>query len=143
MTLLVYESWQFNHTRRYRVDTVPEFQEGQTFQDKTGFDFDKWNIKPEAAAELDRLVGIMKENPTMRIAATSHTDERGTTQYNMTLSERRAKSMRDYVISKGIAADRIAATGKGETEPAVDCGANCTEEEHQLNRRSEFVIVNN
>jgi len=105
------------------------------------FEFDRWNITPQAAAELDRLVGIMNEYPDMVIAASSHTDERGTPQYNIGLSDRRAKSMRDYVISKGIDPNRIAGTGKGETDPAVDCGQNCTEDEHQLNRRSEFVIV--
>ena len=106
------------------------------------FDFDSWNIRPDAAAELDRLVQVMNENPTMTIAASSHTDERGTPQYNMTLSDKRAKSMRDYVIRKGINSDRISGTGKGETDPAVDCESNCSEEEHQLNRRSEFTIVN-
>ena len=105
------------------------------------FEFDRWDIRPDAAAELDRLVQIMNENPSMTIAATSHTDERGTTAYNLSLSNKRAKSMRDYVIGKGINSDRISGTGRGELEPAVDCGSNCTEAEHQLNRRSEFVIV--
>jgi len=105
------------------------------------FDFAKWDITPQAAAELDRLVAVMKKYPTMVISAESHTDIRGKDSYNLSLSDKRAKSMRDYVISQGIAAERISGIGKGETDLAVDCGSNCTEEEHQLNRRSEFVIV--
>lgn len=105
------------------------------------FEFDRWDITPQAAIELDRLVGVMNEYPDMIITASSHTDGRGNSEYNLTLSDQRAKSMRSYIISKGIDPDRIEAIGKGETEPAVDCKQNCTEEEHQLNRRSEFFIV--
>lgn len=105
------------------------------------FDFDKSNIRPSAATELDRLVSVMSQYPTMVISAESHTDIRGGDVYNKQLSQRRADSMRDYVISRGIDASRISSIGKGESEPAVDCGANCTEDEHQLNRRSVFRIV--
>lgn len=105
------------------------------------FDFDKHNIKPQAAFELDKLVELMKKNPEMVIKVDSHTDNRGSDAYNMGLSDRRAKSTVQYVISKGIAKDRISGKGYGESRPAVDCGANCTEEQHQQNRRSEFTIV--
>lgn len=105
------------------------------------FDFSKWDITPQAARELNRLVAVMQRYPTMVISAESHTDARGKEEFNRILSDKRAKSMRDYVISQGIAADRISGIGKGETDPAVDCGLDCSEEEHQLNRRSEFVIV--
>ncbi len=105
------------------------------------FDFDKSNIRPSAAAELDRLVNVMMQYPTMVISAESHTDIRGSESYNKNLSQRRADSMRDYVVSKGINASRISSIGKGESEPAVACGTNCTEDEHQLNRRSVFKIV--
>ena len=105
------------------------------------FDYDKSNITAQAAFELDKLVQLMTKYETLIISAESHTDSRGTDSYNLSLSDRRAKSTAQYVISKGIDASRISGSGKGETTPNVDCGVNCTEDEHQLNRRSEFVIV--
>ena len=105
------------------------------------FDFDKSNITAQAAFELDKLVQIMNKYPELVIKATSHTDVRGPASYNNRLSERRAKSTVQYVISKGIDESRISAEGKGESELKVDCGSGCTEEQHQENRRSEFIIV--
>lgn len=105
------------------------------------FDFDKHNIKPQAAFELDKLVELMKKNPDMVIKVEGHTDNRGSDAYNMDLSERRARSTVQYVISKGIAKDRISGQGFGESRPAVDCAPNCTEAQHQQNRRSDFIIV--
>ncbi|WP_426432015.1 OmpA family protein [Winogradskyella sp. HB-48] len=105
------------------------------------FDFDRSNITAQAAFELDKLVQIMNKYPELVINATSHTDSRGSDSYNQRLSQRRAKSTQQYVISKGIDASRISAEGKGESEPKVNCGSNCSDEEHQQNRRSEFKIV--
>jgi outer membrane protein OmpA-like peptidoglycan-associated protein len=105
------------------------------------FDFDKHNIKPQAAFELDKLVQLMKKYPEMVIKVEGHTDNRGSDAYNMNLSDRRAKSTVQYVISKGIAKDRISGKGFGESRPAVDCGENCTEAQHQQNRRSDFIVV--
>ncbi|MDG5490911.1 OmpA family protein [Psychroserpens sp. SPM9] len=105
------------------------------------FEFDKSNITAQAAFELDKLVQIMNKYPEMVINATSHTDSRGSASYNERLSDRRAKTTVQYVISKGIDKARISGMGKGENEPKVDCGSNCTDEEHQMNRRSEFIIV--
>lgn len=105
------------------------------------FDFDKSNITSKSAFELDKLVQIMNKYPDMVVDVTAHTDNRGTDSYNMNLSDRRAKTTVQYVISKGIDKSRIAGAGKGETMPKVDCGANCSEEEYQLNRRSEFKIT--
>jgi len=105
------------------------------------FDFDKSNITAQAAFELDKLVQIMTKYPELVIKATSHTDTRGPASYNNRLSERRAKSTVQYVISKGVAQARISAEGKGESELKVECGGRCTEEQHQENRRSEFIIV--
>ena len=105
------------------------------------FDFDKHNIKPQAAFELDKLVQVMKKNPNMVIEVEAHTDNRGNAKYNMELSERRAQSTVQYVISKGIDKDRISGKGFGQSRPVVECGGNCTEEQHQENRRSEFIIV--
>lgn len=105
------------------------------------FDFDKSNVTAKAAFELDKLVQIMNKYPEMVINAKSHTDSRGSASYNQRLSDRRAKTTVQYVVSKGIDKSRISGAGKGESEPIETCGANCSEEQHQLNRRSEFLIV--
>lgn len=105
------------------------------------FEYDKSNITREGAFELDKLVQVMQTNKNMVIMAKAHTDNRGTEKYNERLSDRRAKSTRQYVISKGIDPSRISAKGMGELEPKVDCGKDCTEEQHAQNRRSEFLIV--
>jgi outer membrane protein OmpA-like peptidoglycan-associated protein/tetratricopeptide (TPR) repeat protein len=105
------------------------------------FDFDRHNIKPQAALILDNLVQLMKANPNMVIKVEAHTDFRGPASYNKQLSNRRAQSTVQYVISKGIDASRISGEGFGEERPAVNCGSNCTEAQHQQNRRSEFKIV--
>ena len=105
------------------------------------FDFDKSNITTQAAFELDKLVQLMTKYESIVISAESHTDSRGSASYNLSLSDRRAKTTAQYVISKGIDASRITGSGKGETMPNVDCGGKCTEDQHQLNRRSEFFIL--
>ncbi|WP_177731043.1 OmpA family protein [Flavobacterium inviolabile] len=105
------------------------------------FEYDKSNITQQGAFELDKLVQVMKNNPAMVIMVKSHTDSRGSDQYNMNLSDRRAKSTVQYIISKGIAKDKISGKGYGESEPKVNCGENCSEEEYAKNRRSEFLIV--
>jgi outer membrane protein OmpA-like peptidoglycan-associated protein/tetratricopeptide (TPR) repeat protein len=105
------------------------------------FEFNKSNITQEGAFELDKLVQVMRNNTQLIILAKSHTDNRGSDAYNLALSDRRAKATVQYVISKGIAASRISGKGLGELEPKVDCGENCTEEQHAQNRRSEFLIV--
>jgi outer membrane protein OmpA-like peptidoglycan-associated protein/tetratricopeptide (TPR) repeat protein len=105
------------------------------------FDFDKSNITAQGAFELDKLVAVMNKYPSMVILAESHTDSRGPASYNEKLSHRRAKSTVQYVISKGIDASRISGIGKGESDPKIDCGNKCTEEQYQENRRSEFIIV--
>lgn len=104
------------------------------------FDFDKSNITEQGATELDKLISVMNDYPEMVIFAKSHTDSRGKDKYNMNLSERRAKSTVQYLLSKGIVKARISGQGFGETELKVACN-KCTEEEHAQNRRSEFVIV--
>ena len=105
------------------------------------FEFDKSNITKEGAFELDKLVEAMKNDEKMVIMVKAHTDNRGSDKYNMRLSNRRAKATVQYVISKGIAKERISGEGFGESQPKVDCKDNCTEEQHAENRRSEFVIV--
>lgn len=109
------------------------------------FDFDKSNIRSDAAYELENIVAVMREHPKMVIKIESHTDSRGNDNYNMELSDRRAKSTRDYLYSRGIAKDRIqSAIGYGESQIINRCtnGVKCTDEEHEENRRSKFIITN-
>jgi outer membrane protein OmpA-like peptidoglycan-associated protein len=108
------------------------------------FDYDKFNIRRDAALELDKVVAIMKKYPTLIVECGSHTDSRGPDKYNNILSDKRAKSTMNYIISKGISPERISGKGYGETQLTNRCsnGVKCSEEEHQLNRRTEFVIVN-
>ena len=107
------------------------------------FDFDKANIRPDAATELEKVVAVMKKYPTLKIDVRSHTDSRGRDAYNKKLSQRRNKSTKEYIISRGIDASRITGDGYGEERLVNKCsnGVKCTEEEHQLNRRSEFIVV--
>jgi OmpA-OmpF porin, OOP family len=104
------------------------------------FDFDKWSLRPESYVELDRVVKLLTENPAIEIEMSAHTDSRGSDDYNFKLSDNRAKSVRDYIISKGIAESRITSKGYGETRPVVP---NDTDENRQLNRRVEFEIMKN
>ncbi len=108
------------------------------------FDFDKWNIRRDAAFELDNVVEAMKKHPELKIHVVSHTDCRGSVAYNQQLSEKRAKSTVQYIISKGIDASRLTWEGRGETDPKIKCSpcGSCTKEQHQENRRSDFIIVN-
>ncbi|MCX2740486.1 OmpA family protein [Pontibacter anaerobius] len=103
------------------------------------YDFDKANIRPDAAVELDKLVQILKDNPAISIELSSHTDARGSDVYNEDLSQRRAESAVEYIISKGIDRSRITAKGYGESRPVVKNAK--TEEQHQRNRRTEFKVV--
>ena len=111
------------------------------------FDFDKSNIRYDAEIELQKVLAVMNKYPTMTIDIRSHTDCRGPADYNEKLSESRAQSTRQYLIDNGIAADRLTAKGYGESQLVNDCGceptntSSCSEEEHQLNRRSEFIIT--
>lgn len=107
------------------------------------YDFDQSNIRPDAAIELDKLVKIMKDNPTIWIELGSHTDSRGNDQYNQWLSQRRANAAVQYIIDRGIDKNRITAKGYGEKMLLNRCanGVKCSVEEHQLNRRTAFKIT--
>ncbi len=108
------------------------------------FDFDRFNIKSAAAAELDKLVEVMKEYPEMVIKIESHTDAIGDSNYNKYLSNKRAASTKDYIVSQGIDESRIqSAIGYGEEQLLNDCadGTRCASTKHRQNRRSEFIIV--
>ena len=105
------------------------------------FEYDKSNITARGAVELDKLVKVMNDYPAMVIFVKSHTDSNGTDAYNLSLSERRAQSTVQYLISKGISNGRISGKGFGSREQKVKCGTKCTEEQDAQNRRSEFLIV--
>jgi outer membrane protein OmpA-like peptidoglycan-associated protein len=121
-----------------------KFEEDYTaFDIEIYFDYDKSNITQQAAADLDKIVELMANNMQYKIVATTHTDIRGSKDYNKKLSHRRALSVREYFISKGIDESRIKASGAGASKPKVDCKNNCTEEQHQINRRSTFEFIKN
>jgi outer membrane protein OmpA-like peptidoglycan-associated protein len=107
------------------------------------FDLNKFNIRPDAALELSKILDVMLQNPTIKIDIRSHTDSRNTAAYNEKLSERRASSTKEWLIQNGINQSRLTAKGYGESQLVNKCadGVECAEEEHQANRRSEFVIV--
>ena len=108
------------------------------------FDYAKWNIRTDAGYELENIVDVLRINPTMVIKIEAHTDSRGRDNFNMRLSDKRAKSTRDYILSRGIDPMRIeSAIGFGESQLLNKCsnGVKCTPEEHQINRRSYFYIV--
>ena len=106
------------------------------------YDFNESYIRDDAKPSLDRLAHIMKTNPSIKIQLASHTDCRGTDEYNLDLSQRRAQAAVEYLISTGIKADRLKAQGFGESNLAVDCDCDsCTEEQHQRNRRTTFKII--
>jgi outer membrane protein OmpA-like peptidoglycan-associated protein/tetratricopeptide (TPR) repeat protein len=107
------------------------------------FDLDKSNIRTEAALDLEKILVVLNDYPTMKLDIRSHTDSRASDQYNEALSDRRAKSTVQWLIKNGIAPNRLTGKGYGETELVNKCadGVSCTEEEHQANRRSEFIIT--
>ena len=106
------------------------------------FDFDKYDIRPDAEVELQKVIAALEKYPSLKIKANSHTDSRGPDAYNMWLSDKRAESTINYMISKGISADRLSSEGFGESRLINECedGVRCSEAKHQDNRRSEFII---
>jgi outer membrane protein OmpA-like peptidoglycan-associated protein/tetratricopeptide (TPR) repeat protein len=107
------------------------------------FDLDKSNIRTEAALDLEKILAVMNDYPTMKLDIRSHTDSRASHQYNEALSDRRAKSTIQWLVKNGISPKRLTGKGYGETELVNKCADDvpCTEEEHQANRRSEFIIT--
>lgn len=111
--------------------------------DNIYFDYNKANIRKDAAEQLAKIVKVMQEHPTMTVDVRLHTDSRGSDKYNLALSQRRAKSTIKWITSHGIKKNRITGKGYGETQLVNECsnGVPCTEEQHQANRRSEFIII--
>lgn len=107
------------------------------------YDLDKFYIRPDAARDLDRVLMVLNQYPEMRIAMSSHTDARASYEYNVTLAQRRANSARQYLVDRGVDVNRIEMSSFGETKLAINCpdGVNCSEPDHQLNRRTEIAII--
>ncbi|RJE74829.1 OmpA family protein [Reichenbachiella sp. MSK19-1] len=105
------------------------------------YDFDKATLRDSSKFQLNYLIVMLQDNPTMKAELHSHTDTRGNENYNMRLSKRRAKSVVDYMVNAGIREDRLVPVGMGESEPIVDCQDDCSEDDHQLNRRTELLVT--
>jgi outer membrane protein OmpA-like peptidoglycan-associated protein len=107
------------------------------------YNFDKYDIREDAKTELDKIVKIMTDNPEIKIELGSHTDCRGSSSYNMRLSKKRAKSAANYISSRITSPSRITSKGYGESKLVNDCNCSseCSKEDHQINRRTEFIIV--
>lgn len=124
-----------------------EEEDGEALQvvelEYVNYELDKSDIKPDVAATLDRLIAMLKEFPDLEIRIESHTDSRGSDDYNMLLSKKRARAAFDYVVSKGIDPKRLLYRGYGETRLLNNCtnGVDCTEEQHEVNRRSIVKVV--
>jgi outer membrane protein OmpA-like peptidoglycan-associated protein len=107
------------------------------------YDLGRASVRPEAIPELRKLFQLLEDNPAIVMEIGSHTDSRGSADYNRRLSQRRANAIVQWLVSKGIDRDRLQGRGYGEERPVNNCidGADCSEEEHQMNRRTEFRVV--
>lgn len=107
------------------------------------FDFDRYKVRPDAEIEIQKVIAAMEKYPSLKLKVTSHTDSQGDDSYNLWLSQKRAESTVSYMISKGIDSNRLKGEGFGETRLVNRCsnGVKCNKDEHQLNRRSEFIIL--
>ena len=131
-------------TVQVTLSLKPAFKVGDRFVlENIHYDFDKHNIRPDAAKILDELVQTMRKYPTLKIELSSHTDSRGSNQYNEALSQRRAQAAVNYIVSQGIARGRLVAKGYGEHRLLNRCadGVSCSEAEHQANRRTEVEVL--
>ena len=124
-----------------------KIQDGDDLTDKLKlnpiyFDLNGYNIRQSSKKELDKVVALLKDRPNLSLKVNSYTDSRGRDEFNMKLSENRAKSTVEYIVKSGIAQERLSGEGFGETHLLNHCsnGVICSEKEHELNRRSEFII---
>jgi outer membrane protein OmpA-like peptidoglycan-associated protein len=142
---------QYNIHEDLDISTI-KFKEGMDLAKTLNvfpiyFDYDKFNIRKDAAIELDKIIKVMNENPTMIVELGSHTDCRGTIEYNEKLSAKRAESSADYIKNRISNPERIYGKGFGESKPTAKCNCDtnkpdkCSEEDHQKNRRTEFIII--
>jgi peptidoglycan-associated lipoprotein len=132
-----------NPVQTYEVEIVLDkiYRNREIVLENIYYDYDKWDIRPDAEPTLNRLAETLTQNPGIRIQMGSHTDCRGNDSYNLTLSQRRAESAVNYLVNKGISAERLTPVGYGEQFPAASCACKqCTEAEHQTNRRTTFKV---
>ncbi len=132
-----------NPVQTYEVEIVLDkiYRNQEIVLENIYYDYDKWDIRPDAEPTLNRLAETLIQNPGIRIQLGSHTDCRGNDDYNQVLAQRRAESAVNYLVNKGIAAEKLTAVGYGERSPAANCACKqCTEEEHQTNRRTTFKV---
>jgi outer membrane protein OmpA-like peptidoglycan-associated protein len=124
-------------------DIITDDESGNTFIELENiyFDFAKWDIKPQAAKTLNVLLALLKKYPRMEIQLGAHTDSRAGFEFNMDLSEKRARATLEYLIENGISRERLTSKGYGEAQPIIPCGDKCTETEYSINRRCEFLIL--
>ncbi len=133
-----------NPTKTFEVEILLEkiFKNKEITLENIYYDYDKWNIRDDAKPTLNELSNLLQNNPNIKIQLSSHTDCRGRDAYNLTLSQKRAESAVEYLITRGIETSRLRAQGYGETQPAVSCECTkCSEEQHQSNRRTTFKIL--
>lgn len=133
-----------NPTLNFEVEIVLDkiFKDREITLDNIYYDFDQSYIRKDAEPTLNELASTLLQNPNIRIQMASHTDCRGKTGYNQKLSQRRAQSAVEFLITKGVNEDRLEAKGYGKNAPAIDCACSrCTEEEHQANRRTTFKVI--
>ena len=124
------------------LELDPIFKNKEIELENIFYDYDQWAIREDARPSLDKLSNILKANPAIRIQLSSYTDCRGTDEYNMDLSQKRAQAAIEYLMTVGIPARRLVAQGFGESSPAVNCVCEeCTEAQHQANRRTTFKII--
>ena len=136
LTVAAEDSRGARATSTVNVQVVRPAQKTYTFQD-VHFDFDKYNLKPEAVKILDEAVTTLRENPDLRVTIEGHTDSIGTSEYNLALGERRANAARDYLVNRGVAASRMETVSYGEERPKADNG---TDAGRALNRRASLIV---
>lgn len=140
----VFNTINRNEEEVYRLEIVLDkiFRNVEINLDNIYYDFDKWGIREDAKPTLNQLTSTLLQNPEIKIILGSHTDCRGKDTYNQELSQKRAQSAVDYLVSLGVERTRLQATGYGESAPTAICNCNsCSEEEHQANRRTTFRIL--
>ena len=133
-----------NPIQKFEVEIVLDkiFKNKEVTLENIYYDYTKWDIRADAQPTLNKLAETLAQNPNIKIQLSSHTDCRGNDDYNATLSQKRAESAVNYLITKGIEPARLNAKGYGESQPAVSCNCNkCTEAEHQANRRTTFKVL--
>jgi len=146
-TILLTEVGELPRQKAVVYNFMPELlssKVGATYKlNKVYFDYNSAEIRTDAEFDLKTLAIILKNNPDVRMELGSHCDSRGNNLYNLRLSQKRADSVRQYLINQGIDGRRLESKGYGETEPTNRCrdGVNCSEEEYQANRRTEFKII--